>query len=196
MLKTPLGLQIFEFSFLLGLTLKLPKPDQNQKPEHPVLSALPNLIINTTIIQIPTKASREQCSYVAIPWRWFSCSDTAKLGISTLKQINQNCHAINVTNICTLHLSTDVNRCWLTMKHRYNPSPAFSSVPSLCHMFPNILSQMSHLQEFFKLTPQMMVGTPGLTPQMMVGTPGLLFLKMITVLVLMHYCRQEREGVD
>jgi hypothetical protein len=32
MLKTPLGVQIFEFSFFLGLTLKLSKPDCS-KPE-------------------------------------------------------------------------------------------------------------------------------------------------------------------
>ncbi|TVU28002.1 hypothetical protein EJB05_19508 [Eragrostis curvula] len=67
-----------------------------------------------------------------------SCSDTAKIGISTLKKtkaIDQNRHAISVAKICMLHFSADVNHSWLTSKYRYNPSPVFSGVPSLCRMY-------------------------------------------------------------
>lgn len=91
-------------------------------------------------IWTPTKASPspKQCSYVA-PWRWISYSDTPKLRISTLnkqiKAIDQSCHAISVTKICTLHLSADVNSCWLKSKCRYDTSPDFSGVPSLCRMY-------------------------------------------------------------
>lgn len=86
-----------------------------------------------------TKASPspEQYSYVA-PWRWISYSDTPKLGISTLKHIkaiDQSCHDISVTKICTLHLSADLNSSWLTSKLRCNTLPSFSRVPSLCRIY-------------------------------------------------------------